>query len=528
MPAYFIRFEPSPGEARTNVRAAKKSDLPMVLEAECMIEEDQKRAGIDAAMDAWLQFGDASTYFTVYRGQQIGRWNGSGPIYFDPGAVEACLSHEQVSLQRKGGKTAQKAVSAPVAKRAEKGTEPAPAVSAAVPQIVVSVSDAQIARIAEVVYSRMRQDDRRKSRPIRTRVRRFGQNVALVLGSLLLMHGYDALTLPHAPGAHAATVPNLSAPLDLHVVSKTTNSATYAFNDIPGVTGYQVMEANPGVSPAQIVYTTPASLGWRVGWITTHFTGSRWVWVRAFWNTPSGTQYGPWSNRVQPFTYETWPQVYQQTAVQGSIVKIADTSLIQNGGMLGSGFFAARGYIVTCWHVVRPARTVYQYREPGGAWRSAHLVAYSPGADLALLAPNRAPSPPGLLGGYDNPPRVGQPVADIGYALGQHLRMQYGGVITAVGQTQDVGGYGWLHNMLAMRVGDYKGDSGSPLLNQYGEVVGVVENGPGYKTWTKKAGSFTDGAISLQTLASFLARAVPGQGYRLFSSYGVGMDRAPQ
>ena len=313
--------------------------------------------------------------------------------------------------------------------------------------------------------------------------------------------------------AHAQTMPALGTPIHLYMDSDHATSIYYSFTQIPNVSGYQV-DMN-----GKIIYTTKS---WRTKWCRTYDLSPATVydfWVRAYWNAPTGgTYYGPWSNGIKIATYPmTWNQVVQNTAP--SIVQIKDST------GRGSGFFIPGGYIVTCYHVVDDGSSVFDYRLQGHHWHWARLISYNQSDDLALLQPIFAQPLSPLYGGFaSHQPHKGQPVIDIGYALGDNeLIINRIGRVVATGQTWDVSDYGTVTNMLAVLTGSYPGDSGSPIINHYGDVVGVLESGQEYKKPTAMANHTQSGAVSLATLEMFLGQSFSNNTSELqqLSSYGI-------
>ena len=177
------------------------------------------------------------------------------------------------------------------------------------------------------------------------------------------------------------------------------------------------------------------------------------------------------------------------------LAAIFDTEIIE-----GTGFFVQNGYIVTCYHVIQHAHVyidVTLRNLPGTAYQGqvyhAHVVATDPAQDLALLQLNNGWDGSVLPLGNPQWLRVGDPVAVFGHPEGQPLQVQPG---TYEGRdTRElVGGYGALHNMLALYDTTAPGDSGSPVFGPGGGVVGVLESGGG--NW-----SYAVPITDLQTLA---------------------------
>lgn len=144
----------------------------------------------------------------------------------------------------------------------------------------------------------------------------------------------------------------------------------------------------------------------------------------------------------------------------------------------GTGFYLPNGDIVTCYHVV-----------DGGPWARINIKGYSgapsdldakvvwtdPTHDLAILQQIgqifKKPAGLPLAATY----RIGEAVGVLGHPGAEALTMTTGN-ITGTLPLEDVGNYGMLHDMIEMNAPVVGGSSGSPVLNSYGQVVGIVES----------------------------------------------------
>jgi len=142
----------------------------------------------------------------------------------------------------------------------------------------------------------------------------------------------------------------------------------------------------------------------------------------------------------------------------------------------GSGFVISdEGYVVTAFHVIKGHNEVEVILN-GGTRLPARLVGTAPQLDVALLqvdADGKVLSPLTLADSDQLMP--GQRVIAIGNALGMHNTVT-SGIVSAVGRT--VGGNGPLELQEAMIQIDAAvnpGNSGGPLLNSAGEVVGMSD-----------------------------------------------------
>ena len=142
---------------------------------------------------------------------------------------------------------------------------------------------------------------------------------------------------------------------------------------------------------------------------------------------------------------------------------------------VGTGvIFSADGYIVTNCHVINGSRSCsVLITDSYGADREyrARLVGYDRDVDLAVLKVG-APDLPAAEFGVSDDLRVGDPAYAIGNPLGIDLRSTMtSGIISAINRDVDVEGV--TMTLIQTNVALNSGNSGGPLINQYGQVVGI-------------------------------------------------------
>ena len=140
---------------------------------------------------------------------------------------------------------------------------------------------------------------------------------------------------------------------------------------------------------------------------------------------------------------------------------------------LGSGFVIDKdGYIVTNYHVIESARQI-EVNFSGDDRVQATIVGVDPSTDLALLkisAQARALTPLPL--GDSDAVRVGDAVVAIGNPFGLERSVTAGIVSALQREITAPNGY-TIDKIIQTDAGINQGNSGGPLLNARGEVIGV-------------------------------------------------------
>ncbi len=142
----------------------------------------------------------------------------------------------------------------------------------------------------------------------------------------------------------------------------------------------------------------------------------------------------------------------------------------------GSGFIvSADGYVVTNNHVVEGA-AAFKVRFADGTVKNADLIGSDPFQDVAVIKIDLADgsSVPGTVAwGDSSTMRPGDEVVAIGTPYGEFNNTVSDGMIGAVdGDLNSGGGYS-LPNLIQHDAAIYPGNSGGPLLNMSGEVIGI-------------------------------------------------------
>jgi S1-C subfamily serine protease len=185
--------------------------------------------------------------------------------------------------------------------------------------------------------------------------------------------------------------------------------------------------------------------------------------------TPSATE-----TTTAPAAGMTVGEIYERAAP--GVVQIASTSADSIAGAataLGSGFVVDKaGHIVTNYHVVEGAgqiRVSFSNRDTV----EAELVGTDPSTDLAIVRVDASASAlkPLPLGDSDQV-RVGDPVVAIGNPFGLD-RTATAGIVSALQRLITAPNQFTIDHVIQTDAPINKGNSGGPLLNMRGQVIGV-------------------------------------------------------
>ncbi len=148
-----------------------------------------------------------------------------------------------------------------------------------------------------------------------------------------------------------------------------------------------------------------------------------------------------------------------------------EATRLEKGFSTGTGFFIADGgYILTNYHVVNGVREIVVHTHDRRSF-AAHIIAKDPANDIAIVKIEESfPAVP--LAGTDKMRKASE-VMTLGYPLvaiqGQEQKATFGRVNALFGAEDDV-------RFMQIDVPVQPGNSGGPLFDEQGNVVGIVSS----------------------------------------------------
>jgi S1-C subfamily serine protease len=163
----------------------------------------------------------------------------------------------------------------------------------------------------------------------------------------------------------------------------------------------------------------------------------------------------------------------------GTGVVVIDTNLAYQGARAaGTGMvLSSSGTVLTNNHVIRGATAIRVVVPSTGRSFTARVVGYDPSGDVAVLQASGASNLKTVSIGSSAALAAGQSVTALGNAGGTGSLRAASGAVTSVGRAitvgDDQGGSERLTGMIQTNAAVQPGDSGGPLLNASGQVVGM-------------------------------------------------------
>ena len=218
----------------------------------------------------------------------------------------------------------------------------------------------------------------------------------------------------------------------------------------------------------------------------------------------------------------TIQDIYQK--VNPSTVTVL-TGMSDGSAMVGTGvIFTEDGYILTNAHVIAGGSECYVVLDTGEDHR-ARLLGLDEEKDLAVIKIDASGLPAAEFGDSDAL-TVGDPVYAIGNPLGVELRGTLtDGIVSAINRDVDVDGV--TMTLIQTNAALNNGNSGGPLINQYGQVIGINVMKMGMDRWSTASVEGLGFAIPIASSAYIvndILRCGEVQGEPVL---GISVDRTP-
>ena len=169
-------------------------------------------------------------------------------------------------------------------------------------------------------------------------------------------------------------------------------------------------------------------------------------------------------------------QIYQDNAssvvaISSTVEAVSYSGQTRQGTSTGSGFILTEdGYVVTNYHVIEGAVSVKVIMDTQEEY-DAEVIGYDALNDVAVLKINAENLPAVKLGSSDQL-SIGDMVVAIGNPLGSLTATLTVGYVS--GKDRQVSTDSTIINMIQTDAAINSGNSGGPLFNMYGEVVGIT------------------------------------------------------
>lgn len=227
------------------------------------------------------------------------------------------------------------------------------------------------------------------------------------------------------------------------------------------------------------------------------------------------------------------PSVTSDTADWESVIKKVSPSVVSiqtqlsNGVAAGSGAIidANNGYIITNNHVVKDAKTIYVTLSNGQIYEGT-LKGSDATTDIAIVKLNTVPKGLQAVSFADSDAlQVGQPTMAVGNPLG-YSNSASTGIISALNRPVSVSSDGnaqdtVVTNAIQVDAAVNQGNSGGPLFNASGEVIGITSSIASVSNNTSSAGSIGIGFAIPSNLVKKVGESIIKNGSFTHAQLGV-------
>lgn len=160
-------------------------------------------------------------------------------------------------------------------------------------------------------------------------------------------------------------------------------------------------------------------------------------------------------------------------AIQSEIVSQSIFGEYVAGASAGSGFIISEdGYVLTNYHVVEDSKNIKVILANGLEY-DAKLIGFEEDNDIAVLKLQSEDSFKPVVLGKSEGLVIGEDVVAIGNPLGELTFSITKGIVSAVDRNIQIDNFNAI-SMFQVDCAVNQGNSGGPIFNMYGEVVGIV------------------------------------------------------
>lgn len=151
----------------------------------------------------------------------------------------------------------------------------------------------------------------------------------------------------------------------------------------------------------------------------------------------------------------------------------------EDSASAGTGIIISEnGYILTNKHVIEKSSEILVITNSGDSYESVRVVMVDPMSDIAILKISNAKGLKAAELGDSKKINIGQQVIAIGNALGEYDGTVTSGIISGIGRTveassEDGSSREVLTDMIQTDAAINSGNSGGPLVNAQGQVIGI-------------------------------------------------------
>lgn len=181
-----------------------------------------------------------------------------------------------------------------------------------------------------------------------------------------------------------------------------------------------------------------------------------------------------WASGQQPTTSDQSAATAASADLQVGVVTIATTLGYQNASAAGTGMvLTANGLVLTNNHVIEGSTSIEVTVESTGQTYTAVVVGTDAASDVALLQLQDASGLATVALDDDGGVTAGDAVTAVGNAEGGGDLLAATGGVTALDQTMSASGE-TLSGLIQFSAAVVPGDSGGPVLDDEGEVIGMT------------------------------------------------------